>query len=245
MYALHENARYKGMDLNEGNVASYMAQMVRQIQVNDGVRKYTVKTEDCHDCPAPVADHQETTINLTNRNHMISQMEDGFISCVVQLTVQLTSNEDIQIDDCDGLGSTAQVFVGWKNAAEMIDQYQLMCNNQSTGIQVNEATREAFAYHNVRSKDAKRQRFSHTLWENVDKFSPSVCGAYIPLSTLADKQPHVVTFEANIAFTDIRRHSHSIQIALLASLSLSHTLPRKVLFGQCQIQDMLKNLSSS
>ena len=45
-----------------------------------------------------------------------------------------------------------------------------------------------------------KNRFS--LWENVSKMSPSVCGVYVPLSTLADGNVHTVSLELSIFFTD-------------------------------------------
>ena len=60
-----------------------------------------------------------------------------------------------------------------------------------------------YVFNSIKPRDAKATaKFSHTTWENVAQFSPSICGCYIDLVDLADGKPHTFTIELTIPFND-------------------------------------------
>ena len=69
--------------------------------------------------------------------------------------------------------------------------------------QQDELIRESFAFNSIKPADAKEPaKNRYTLWENVARMSPSVCGVYVPLSSLSDANVHTITLELSIFFTD-------------------------------------------
>jgi hypothetical protein len=60
---------------------------------------------------------------------------------------------------------TPEIFIGYKNAAEIFEQYELYNNRQIMGYQTNDAVRDAFINSCFFSKEEKENnRFSHILW---------------------------------------------------------------------------------
>ena len=84
------NQRLVNKDQSQGHVASYFENLHNLIQLNDGTRSFILRTVDCHDQSAPFNESQETRIQITHDDHMISQISDGFLTFKVNLTLQLT-----------------------------------------------------------------------------------------------------------------------------------------------------------
>ena len=107
-----------------------------------------MKNLDCHEQQAPFYQESETQIEITHKDHHVSNISDGFLSAKVELTLQL-SGIDSQFTDDDHL---MKIFVGWKSSNQMIDRLQILCNNLDTGYQQNECTREGFAYSTIKTQ---------------------------------------------------------------------------------------------
>ena len=85
-----------------------------------------------------------------------------------------------------------------------MDQLQILCRNLNTGYQQNECCREGFAYSAIKPYNEKKtKKYTHSLYENVSNYSPSVCGTYINVEDFKDGLPHDVEFEVNLPFDDI------------------------------------------
>ena len=97
-----------------------------------------------------------------------------------------------------------KLFVGFKNAVEFYEDCRFWANDKLlTSYRQDELQWESFAYNSIKPRDAKASsKFSHSIWENVAQYSPSVCGCYIDLVDIADGQPHTFTIELTIPFTD-------------------------------------------
>jgi hypothetical protein len=157
----------------------------------------------------------ETMVKISGGSHDLVQMEDGFITFEIIATFELDDQFKADVpttghnpvhqywsDDQE----TMQIFVGFKNSAEILYQLQIISQNKSVGLQNNNCAREAFAYHTIRPMEAKKKRFDHSLWDHVVDHWPQVCGTYIPLKNFVDngsKHPVTVTFEINLPVTDI------------------------------------------
>ena len=183
-----------------GNVSKYFENLHGLISPNDGTRSFILRTVDSHDRPPPFDDGQETQLSITHEDHAISQISDGFITFDVELQLQLLGL-DQTFDDPFNL---LQIFVGWKSSNQIMDQLQIISNNQTTNYQNNECIREGFAYSNVKAYSQKKtRRYIHSLYENVAEFSPTVCGAYVPLQKFKNGAIVPVQFQVNLPFTDL------------------------------------------
>ena len=194
------NQRLANKDQSQGHVASYFENLHSLIQLNDGTRSFILRTVDCHDQSAPFNESQETRIQITHDDHMISQISDGFLTFKVNLTLQL-SGIDSGFNDSENL---CKLFVGFKSSNQILDQLQILSRNLNTGYQQNECCREGFAYSTIKPfSEKKTRKYTHSLYENVDSYSPSICGTYINIQDFKDGLPHNVEFEINLPFDDI------------------------------------------
>ena len=197
----HSNIRLTNKDQRTGNVSEYFENLSNLIQTNDGTRSFVLRTVDCHDQAAPFNASQETRIAITHSDHQISQITDGFLTFNVRLTLQLTGIDAAKFTDDNHF---FKLFVGFKSSNQILDQLQILCRNLSTGYQQNECCREGFAYATLKPKQEKKTRkYIHSLYENVDIYSPSVCGTYINVADFKDGLPHEVEFELNLPFDNI------------------------------------------
>lgn len=197
-----QNTRLLNKEQQQGNTANYFENLSSLVQVNDGLRNFTLKTVDCHDQAAPFNESQETIISITHSDHDISQITDGFLTFKIQLTLQL--NGSVAMAKGSDELHLNKLFVGWKSSNQIIDQLQILNNHLSTGYQQNESVREGFAYSCIKPKQEKKtKKYVHSPYENVMEYSQSVCGVYINVDDFADGQPHQVEFEANLPFDDL------------------------------------------
>ena len=199
------NSRFNNRLVNrgesQGHVATYFDKLSSLVNVNDGTRSFVLKTVDCHDQAAPFTDSQETRIAITHSDHDVSQISDGFLTFNVELNLQLVGIDKTNFEDVDHL---CKLFVGFKSSNQILDQLQILCRNLSTDYQQNECLREGFAYSTIKPKQEKKtKKYTHSLYENVSYYSPSVCGTYINIADFKDGLPHKVSFEVNLPFEDI------------------------------------------
>lgn len=195
------NSRLINRGQEQGNVSRYFDNLSSLVNVNDGTRSFVLKTVDCHDQAAPFTDAQETRIAITHSDHDVSQISDGFLTFNVELNLQLVGIDKANFEDVDHL---CKIFVGFKSSNQILDQLQVLCRNISTDYQQNECCREGFAYSTIKPKQEKKtKKYTHSLYENVSYYSPSVCGTYINIVDFKDGLPHKVEFEVNLPFDDI------------------------------------------
>ena len=131
---------------------------------------------------------------------MVSQITDGFLTFKVSLKVQLTGIDSTFADT----NRICKLFVGFKSSNQILDQLQIMCRNLSTDYQQNECVREGAAYSFIKPQQEKKtKKYTHSLYENVKYYSPSICGTYINVQDFKDGLPHEVEFEVNLPFDNI------------------------------------------
>ena len=199
---LYNNAQYKNETMDQGSVIEYYKKLKDIISTNDGTRSFIIRTEDCHDQNDPFNQSQETRLKITNSDHMISQITEGFINFKIKLTIQLS--KDIQTTHVNDTEKLGKIFVGFKSSNQLLDQLQIYSNNLSTGYQQNECCREGFCYSTIKPYSEKKTRkYTHSLYENVSDYSQSVCGTYVDLVDIMDGQKHDVEFEMNLPFEDM------------------------------------------
>ncbi len=199
----YENARYKNSGNDEGDVLNFFNNHLRNlVQKNGGDNTFSSYTEDFHDKDLPVKIGERTKIMLTHPNHTISQIEKSFIEMDIEFEVGFAIplfnfnfrsreiHDDGTTKDNSILGELLdnaeinQIFIGFKDAAEIISECKFYVDGKLVNEYFqNEMIRESYAYNSIRNKDVKAcSPHSHSLWENVSKMSPNVCGVYVPLN---------------------------------------------------------------
>ena len=195
------NAQTKNIGNDEGDVLSFFQNKLRNlIQRNGGDNSFSFVMEEFtnKDCPMPVG--TKTRIKLSHTGHTITQIEKSFSTILLDFNIRLSQPIDVSADN-NGL---MKLFVGFKNAVEFYEDCRFWVNGKLLdSYRQDELQRESFAYNSIKPRDAKAtSKFSHSTWENVSQYSPSVCGCYVNLSDLADGNIHKLTIELTIPFTD-------------------------------------------
>ena len=189
----YQNAQRKNLGNDEGDVLKFFQTKMRNlIAYNGGDHTFGWFTEDVDDKDAPMPVGTKTKIKWTHAGHAISQMEKNFVT--VKLDIQAQLNKALTItDDTNELN---KIFIGFKHAVEFFSDARLWIDNvMLKEYQQDELIRESFAFNSIKPADAKEPaKNRYTLWENVARMSPSVCGVYVPLSSLSDGNVHTITF---------------------------------------------------
>ena len=195
------NAQTKNLGNDEGDVLSFFQSKLRNlIQRNGGDNTFSFVMEEFKDKEAPLPVGTKTRIKLSHSGHTITQIEKSFTTILLDFIIKLSQPIDVSADT-NGL---MKIFVGFKNAVEFYEDCRFWINDKLLGAyRQDELQRESFAYNSIKPRDAKAtSKYSHSTWENVSQFSPSVCGCYVDLKDIADGQPHKFTIELTIPFVD-------------------------------------------
>ena len=195
------NAQTKNLGNDEGDVLGFFQNKMRNlIQKNGGDNSFSFIMEEFKDKDAPLPVGTKTRIKLTHSGHTITQIEKSFSTILLDFRIKLSDPIDVSADK----NRLMKIFVGFKNAVEFYEDCRFWINGTLlTAYRQDDLQRESFAYNSIKPRDAKASsKFSHSIWENVAQYSPSVCGTYIDLVDIADGQPHTFTIELTIPFTD-------------------------------------------
>ena len=195
------NQRVKGDLEKAGEIAEVFQRMRHTIQRNDGTRSFEWITDTCHDQQVPFTKDKETRIAITSTQHMISDMSKGFLTVKVQGDFKLQGINASKFEDPKNL---CKFFVGLRDSNELFRQIQIWVNGHSIGYNQQEGIREGFAYSTCKGyAETKTKRFIHSLYENVMKYSDSVCGAYANINDFKDGKTHPIEWTCNIPFDDL------------------------------------------
>lgn len=195
------NQRIKGETEPYGEIAEVFSRMRSLIQKNDGTRTFEWVTDTCHDQQVPFTKDKESRISLTSTQHLISDFSKGFLTVKLIGQFRLTGLTASEFNDTKNL---CKIFVGLRDSNELFRQIQIWVNGHSIGYNQQEGIREGFAYSTCKGYDeTKTKRFIHSLYENVMKYSDSVCGTYININDFKDGLVHPVEWTCNIPFDDL------------------------------------------
>ena len=195
----YSNAQTKNLGNDEGDVLRFFQNKLRNlIQRNGGNHSFSWKTEEFDNKAAPLPVGTKTRIKLTHTGHTISQIEKGFVTVLVDEILQLSEAIDVSAD----INRLLKILAGFKNAVEFFADIRFWINGKLLDTyRQDELQRESFAYNSILPRDAKATaKFSHSTWENVSQYSPSVAGVWIDLAEIADGKPHTFTTEYTIPF---------------------------------------------
>ena len=195
------NAQTKNTGNDEGDVLSFFQNKLRNlIQHNGGDHSFSFVMEEFTNKDAPMPVGTKTRIKLSHSGHTITQIEKSFSTIQLEFFVQLSKAIDVSADK----NKIHKLFVGFKNAVEFYEDCRFWIDGKLLdSYRQDELQRESFAYNSIKPRDAKAtSKFSHSTWENVSQYSPSVCGCYVDLADVADGQRHPLNIELTIPFTD-------------------------------------------
>ena len=198
----YHNAQFKNIGNDEGDVLSFFQTKMRNlIQRNGGDHTFSWIMEEFTNKDAPMPVGTKTRIKLTHSGHAITQIEKSFATIKLNFNVKISGNTFNLAGDDHRL---CKVFIGFKNAIEFYEDCRFWVNGRLLDTyRQDELQRESFAYNSIKPRDAKAtSKFSHSIWENVCKYSPSVCGIYVDVIDAVRAAGVDVTMELTIPFDD-------------------------------------------
>jgi len=177
------NSTSKNLPQN-GNILDGFKALQSLIPVNDGTRSFTQLSADAYDNPCPISSiNTETTLNITHAGHDISQINDSFLVVTQDVTIQIPQLSATAFPTSGSPTTTPTYFFGVKSSNQLIRQMKVIHNGKPTDYLSQECVREGYAFSNLKGASEKRgKKGIHTTYENVSRFSPEVCGVYIPVS---------------------------------------------------------------
>ena len=187
-----------------GDVFNSMKALNNIVSKNDGIRAFSVLTNNCYDSDQGFTSDQQTHIRITNSLHDINQIDKTYIRMTFEAECTLGSNNLVggNVNTTTGEAPNQQttlgtpvplrIFLGWKNSNECIKQLEAENMNIDTNYLQTECAKEGFAYSTFKPREEKRnRRYVHSRWEDVYNYIPGVCGCYFggPLGTTATTTP--------------------------------------------------------
>jgi len=179
----NNNANTKNLPTS-GNVLDAFKGLNDIIPPNDGTRSFIQLSSEAYDISLPISgETSETTIRLTHKDHMVSQINDSFLQVTQNVTIQipqLTAELPVTQNDT----TIPYFFFGYKGSNQMFRQMKVLHEGrENTGYMSQECVREGFAYSCLKPITEKRgKRGIHSTYESVSVMGSDVCGVYVPLT---------------------------------------------------------------
>lgn len=196
-----QNMKKKCDDATRGNSVAHFERMKKTISINDGIRYFTPKTVSSHDQNTPFLADEVTYLSITNKDHHISQISEGYIHIIAKYNLRISGITSTDISDENKL---LKLFVGHKSSNQIMYQLWIRSNNAETGYEQNQMIREGFAMAAIQDHCSKSlHKYTHSLYEDVAAYNQYVCGTYVNLDDIKDGAPHPYEVEYIIPFDDI------------------------------------------
>jgi hypothetical protein len=201
------NAQFNHNLKNEaiaGNNEKFFDEWKEIMQLNDGKRNCDQTVKNSSDSQPPFQVNQKTNISITNTAWDVTNIRKGFITCRIRETVTIPElitpqGQNPKFTDPDRI---LRSFIGYKASNQAVRQMTVFWNNMATKYTSRYTVEEGFAYSNLRAWGMKdKKKFIYTLYENVFKYMPSVCGDYVELTRFQDG-PVEVNIEFNLPVID-------------------------------------------
>lgn len=176
-------------------VASYFDIVDTAVRTGDTNKRYSNSTNSCTAPSCPISNGSWTSLKISPTGDNMLDLYNSYITAKVKFNVK----SDVALGAAPYSGANPpSLFVGYKNAFNSIEQYQLVANGQVIYTQSN-AVEEGYVTMLGITESAKRADvFSHVrhadVWDNVDTIQT---GAIIG-GTLAANTNAEVTMEFKI-----------------------------------------------
>ena len=177
-----------------GDVFSSFQRLNNIISKNDGIRQFSVLTNNCYDSDQGFDDQQQTHIRITNTLHDINQLSETYLRMTFEAECKFGTA--IPVQSANASTTDVRYFLGWKNANECLKQLEVENMNIDTNYLQTECAKEGFCYSTYKPREEKMSRkFAHSRWDDVVNYREGVCGTYFGFHTQADA--------GHIAFTNM------------------------------------------
>jgi hypothetical protein len=220
-----------------GNTEAYFAKVRSIISVNDGKRRCDDSIKQVQNSQPPFDSTEPTQMQIVEPKFDITNIDKSY--CIIAADIPVTAlGIDAGLTDPDHL---LKVFVGYKSSNQIFRQTELESNGKDTGYKSNYLVWEGFAYSRSKcNNELQRKRGVHTLWDNVWKYMPAVCGTYINLVDLKNGAVVHAKFQVCVPFTNLLMFSFFSYLgkfpSFLASVTLKDVLLRSPELGIRSVQ---------
>ena len=207
-----------------GDVYSSFVRLNNVISKNDGIRSFSILTNNCYDSDQGFYDDQQTHIRITNSLHDINQISQTYLRMTFEAVVSVDTNLAANSVFTKAKPTYNLYFLGWKNANECLKQLEVENMNIDTNYLQTECAKEGFCYSTYKPREEKMSnRYVHSRYEDVRCGKDGVCGVYFGYrgtganngAVLEDKKPTNAIYNAS---TDVIGHSEftvqNIQVVL-------------------------------
>ena len=188
-----------------GDVEKYFQSLTTMIDANSGLHDFKLLTTDCSNVNAPFKADQFTTFKLTDPSMDIIDMSKGFIQMKCDIDINfLFKNLPDGVADSDNRGFTA-FFIGFKSGAHIINNYNVFSNGRMTACKNTKSRYEQMITYSCKAKEERAGRPGmYSPHEKVREMDECVCGTYVFLPTVADKNTtQTVSFDVIIQIDDL------------------------------------------
>jgi len=192
-----------------GNIEEFLKTYSIIKATNDGENHYAIK-EIIPITKLPMSDGDEIEIRLTDSDLDVIQFHDSFFTMNIKTTLNFSHElydslqQDIQ-ESAKKLIDTQYLMIGWKSGSQAIGEYTVTHKGVTVdSTRQNSATYEAYLNNLYKPRSEKNNRkHIHTLYDSVEKFDTSICGAYVKISDIKANTPITINIPLSIPFDDI------------------------------------------
>ena len=243
----HEVPHKTSADVLAANsqIASYFAAVDNAVSIGDTNKRYQPVNNTSYGPPAPIHANTFTTVIISPTADNTADIYNGFINALMKVNVSLNkaipawqSTRTVTITPEDGgdpvnadipadLDNPHRVWVGFKDAMDAIEKYEIMANGISVYTQ-NNAIEESYITACGFPNAAKRcNYFSRARHKDVFELkATNSCGAYVDFSDVAAGKTIQVEIPLKI---DLRRFLPLSNIKYLPAFAGKIEL--RILFG--------------
>ena len=213
-------------NIESGDVVKYFDIQDQIIQTNDGIHDFKTLTSDCYSPNCPLAVGTFTKFKITDPAVDIINIDKGYLNFKATFTFRMTKVSGgayTQNANTDNAFKNYYVFVGFKSASHIIDQYRIYSNGRKTSCEQTRALYEqTIARLSKCNEEIQSRPKMYTSFENAHEGKDCVCGTYIKISDLLNGP---VTKQLDLA----------IQIDDLLPFSAMEMFPN-FLFGNLELE---------
>ena len=196
--------------------------------MNDGTRSFSITQNKCYEHEVPFDETQEVSIKITSNEHDIHQLRDTYLHMVFD--VEFMVDHALTAAIAQQVLDSSYLFLGWRNSSEIFRQLEIQNMEMSTGYLQRECAREGFAMGTYKTMEEKKnQKFTHSLYEDVIRCRPGVCGGYyhITENVLANTTLKIENMEVIVPITDIPAFQYMDELpGLLGDISIKFYINR-------------------
>ena len=148
-----------------GQISSYFAIVDNAVQMGDTNKRYTPTTNTCYGPPCPVQAGSFTSVVISPTADNTADVYNGYIYAEMEVDVNLSAA--VTKSTATGIDSPYKVWIGFKDAMDAIEKYEILANGISIYTQ-NQAIEESFITSCGMPESRKRSDlYSHARHKDV------------------------------------------------------------------------------